>query len=59
MKIVGAMQVGGYSEWILPKSLRNLASVVDEIVVVGRGRVSDQTVKIVSDSPQVLEADIV
>jgi hypothetical protein len=56
MKIVGAMQVGGYCEWILPKSLKNLALTVDEVVVVGCGRVSEEIVKTIKDTPKVVDA---
>lgn len=59
MKIIGAMQVGGHIEWILPRSLTNLASLVDEVVVVGRGFVSDEIIKIVKGLPKIVQADIV
>ncbi len=58
MKVVGAMQVGGYCEWILPKSLRNLASIVDEVVIVGSGHVSDEIVKIVKETANVVAVDL-
>tara|TARA_B100001179_G_C18603922_1_gene412634 strand:- start:6289 stop:7062 length:774 start_codon:yes stop_codon:yes gene_type:complete len=54
LKIVGAMQVGGNCSWILPKSLDNLASIVDEIVVVGSGIVSQETIKIVNQNSKVV-----
>ncbi|MBM3897988.1 MAG: hypothetical protein FJ358_05640 [Thaumarchaeota archaeon] len=59
MKIVGAMQVGGNCEWILPKSLKNLSLTVDEVVVVGRGFVSDETERIVRSIPNVALADLI
>ena len=49
MKIVGAMQVGGNYSWILPSSLNNLASIVDEIVVVGSGIVYPEIIKIINE----------
>lgn len=58
MKIVGAMQVGGYCEWILSRSLQNIASIVDEVVIVGSGRVSEQIVKIVGDCSKVVSEDL-
>ena len=48
------MQVGGNCSWILPKSLDNLASIVDEIVVVGSGIVSQETIKIVNQNSNVI-----
>ena len=48
------MQVGGNCSWILPKSLDNLAAIVDEIVVVGSGIVSQETIKIVNQNSKVV-----
>lgn len=56
MKILGAMQVGGHCEWILPKSLSTLSSIVDEVVVVGAGIVSDEIERIVRENPKVVVA---
>ena len=58
MKIVGAMQVGGNCEWVLPKSLRSLSSIVDEVVVVGSGRVSDEVIRIVSETPKIVDLSL-
>ena len=55
MKIVGAMQVGGNYSWMLSSSLNNLASMVDEIVVVGSGIVSPETIKIVNQNSKVVD----
>ena len=54
MKIVGAMQVGGNYSWMLSSSLNNLASMVDEIVVVGSGIVSPETIKIINQHSKVV-----
>jgi glycosyltransferase involved in cell wall biosynthesis len=55
MKIVGAMQVGGNYSWILPSSLNNLASIVDEIVVVGSGIVYPEIIKIINENSKVVD----
>ena len=59
MKIIGAMQVGGHCEWILPKSLHNLASITDEVVIVASGHVSEEAARIVKECPKVVTGDIV
>ena len=55
MKIVGAMQVGGNYSWMLSSSLNNLASIVDEIVVVGSGIVPRETIKIVNQNSKIVD----
>ena len=41
VKIIGIMQVGGNYDWILPKSLKVLSELTDEVVLVGRGHVTE------------------
>ena len=55
MKIVGAMQVGGNYSWMLSSSLNNLASIVDEIVVVGSGIIPQETIKIVNQNSKIVD----
>ena len=56
MKIVGAMQIGGNCSWILDSSLKNLSSLVDEIVVVGTGNIPEETRKIIANYDKIVDS---
>ena len=49
VKIVGIMQVGGNYDWILPKSLKVLSELTDEVVLLGRGHVTELAKKTISE----------
>ena len=49
VKIIGIMQVGGNYDWILPKSLKVLSELTDEVVLVGRGHVTELAKKTISE----------
>ena len=56
MKIVGAMQIGGNCSWILDSSLKNLSSLVDEIVIVGTGNIPEETRKIIANYDKIVDS---